>query len=59
MFNVYLYVMDTMADWEVGHITTELNSKRFFKKDAPESFYPKYGYGCFSGAFFTHPISYE
>ena len=28
--------MDTMADWEVGHITTELNSKRFFKKDAPE-----------------------
>ena len=36
MFNVYLYVMDTMADWEVGHITTELNSKRFFKKDAPE-----------------------
>ena len=31
MFNVYLYVMDTMADWEVGHITTEL-----FKKDAPE-----------------------
>lgn len=30
MFNVYLYVMDTMADWEVGHITTELNSKKIF-----------------------------
>ena len=30
MFNVYLYVMDTLADAEVGHITTELNSKRFF-----------------------------
>ncbi len=36
MFNVYIYVLDTMADWEIGHVTAELNSKRFFKKDAPE-----------------------
>ena len=36
MFKVYLYLMDTMADWEIGHVTSELNSKRFFKSDAPE-----------------------
>jgi putative intracellular protease/amidase len=32
---VYLYVFDTMADWETGYITAEINSGRFFKKDAP------------------------
>jgi len=31
---VYLYVFDTMADWEVGYLTAELNSGRYFKKDA-------------------------
>ena len=31
---VYVYVMDTMADWEVSYAMAELNSKRFFKKDA-------------------------
>lgn len=36
MFTVYLYVLDTLADWEVGHITAELNSGRFFKKDAKQ-----------------------
>lgn len=34
MFTVYIYVLDTLADWEIGHITSELNSGRFFKKDA-------------------------
>lgn len=29
---VYLYVFDTMADWEIGYLTAELNSGRFFKK---------------------------
>ncbi len=29
--NVYLYVLDTLADWETGYVTAELNSKRFFK----------------------------
>lgn len=29
---VYLYVFDTMADWEIGYLTTELNSGRFYKK---------------------------
>lgn len=36
MFTVYLYVLDTLADWEVGYVTAELSSGRFFKKDAPE-----------------------
>lgn len=36
MFTVYIYVLDTLADWELGHITTELSSGRFFKKDAPK-----------------------
>lgn len=27
----YLYVCDTMADWETGFLTAEINSGRFFK----------------------------
>ena len=27
---IYLYVLNTMADWEVGHAIAELNSQRFF-----------------------------
>ena len=34
MVSVYVYVMDTMADWEVTYAMAELNSRRFFKKDA-------------------------
>lgn len=33
---IYLYVLDTLADWEIGHAMAELNSRRFFKKGAPE-----------------------
>lgn len=29
--NVYLYVLDTLSDWEIGFITAELNTGRFFK----------------------------
>jgi putative intracellular protease/amidase len=29
---VYLYVLDTLADWEVGYILAELNSGRFLRK---------------------------
>lgn len=36
MFTVYVYVLDTLADWELGHATSELNSGRFFKRDAPQ-----------------------
>lgn len=29
---IYLYVFDTMSDWEIGYLTAELNSGRYFKK---------------------------
>lgn len=28
----YLYVLDTMADWEASYVTAELNSGRYFKE---------------------------
>ncbi|MDU4861126.1 MAG: type 1 glutamine amidotransferase family protein [Terrisporobacter othiniensis] len=28
----YLYVFNTMSDWEVGYLTAELNTGRYFKK---------------------------
>jgi putative intracellular protease/amidase len=31
---VYLYVFDTMADWEVGYLSAELNSKRYYREGA-------------------------
>ncbi len=34
MFTVYVYVLDTLADWELGYVISELHSGRFFKKDA-------------------------
>ena len=34
MFTIYVYVLDTLADWELGYVTAELHSGRFFKKDA-------------------------
>ncbi|MDA1476974.1 type 1 glutamine amidotransferase family protein [Bacillus changyiensis] len=30
---VYLYVFDTMSDWEIGYLIAELNSGRYFKKE--------------------------
>ncbi|MFI8685898.1 type 1 glutamine amidotransferase family protein [Rossellomorea sp. NPDC077527] len=30
----FLYVFDTMSDWEYGYLMAELNSRRYFKKDA-------------------------
>lgn len=35
MYTIYVYVLDTLADWELGHVASELNSGRFFKKNAP------------------------
>ena len=29
----YLYLLNTLADWEIGHITAELNSCRFLDKE--------------------------
>ena len=34
MINVYIYVLDTLADWEIGYVTAELNSGRYFKKQS-------------------------
>ena len=34
MFTIYIYVLDTLADWEIGYVMAELNSGRFFKKGA-------------------------
>lgn len=36
MTTVYVYVMNTMADWEIGYCLAELHSKRFFRKDASD-----------------------
>ncbi|MDG6243986.1 MAG: DJ-1/PfpI family protein [Methanolobus sp.] len=30
----YLYVFDTMADWEPGFLIAEMNTGRYFQKDA-------------------------
>lgn len=35
MITIYVYVLETLADWELGYVTSELNSGRFFKKGAP------------------------
>lgn len=44
MKQIYIYVMDTLADWEVGYITSELHSRRFFKDNAPEIAIQTVGY---------------
>lgn len=44
MFTIYVYVLDTLADWEIGYVTAELNSGRFFKKDAPHLSLKTVGY---------------
>ncbi|MBQ5998903.1 MAG: glutamine amidotransferase [Treponema sp.] len=36
MITIYLFILATMADWEPCYITAELNSKRYFKSDAPQ-----------------------
>lgn len=30
--NVYLYLLDTLSDWEIGYLMAELNSGRLFKQ---------------------------
>jgi putative intracellular protease/amidase len=30
--NIFLYVLDTLADWEISFLIAEINSGRFFKK---------------------------
>jgi putative intracellular protease/amidase len=33
--NAYLYVLNTLADWEIAYITAELNSGRYLDKTKP------------------------
>ena len=35
MFTVYIYLLDTLADWELGHVAAELHFGRFFREGAP------------------------
>lgn len=35
MVTVYVYVLNTLADWELGYVTAELNAGRFFKAGQP------------------------
>ncbi len=35
--NIYLYILNTLSDWEIGYITAELNSRRYTGKDKPFS----------------------
>ena len=34
MFTIYVYVLDTLADWELEYVTSELNLGRFFRKNS-------------------------
>ncbi len=29
---VFLYILDTLADWEIAYLTAEIHSRRYFKK---------------------------
>ncbi|WP_149427156.1 type 1 glutamine amidotransferase family protein [Exiguobacterium acetylicum] len=33
---VYLYVFDSISDWEYGYVMPELHSRRYLKTDAPQ-----------------------
>lgn len=44
MFTIYVYILDTLADWELGYVTSELNSGRFFKKNAQRVLVKTVGY---------------
>jgi len=34
MKTVYIYLQDSLADWEAGYVIAELHSGRFFQKTA-------------------------
>ena len=36
MKQVYVYLLDTLADWELGYVLSGLNSDQFFKADHPK-----------------------
>ena len=44
MFTIYVYVLDALADWELGYVISEVNSGRFFKKGAQRVLLKTVGY---------------
>ena len=36
MITIYVYTHDTMADWEIGHVTAELHSCLLYTSDAAD-----------------------
>ena len=36
--NIYLYVLDTVSDWEIGYLTAELYSRRFLDRSVNFAF---------------------
>ena len=36
MKTVYVYILDTLADWELSYVLAELNSRRFFSSNASD-----------------------
>lgn len=43
---VYLAVVDTLADWEIGYLTAELHSRRFFADPSQDFHLLKAGVDC-------------
>ncbi|WP_137173526.1 DJ-1/PfpI family protein [Massilia sp. HP4] len=43
---VYLVVVDTLADWEIGYLTAELHSRRFFADPSQDCQLLKAGLNC-------------
>jgi putative intracellular protease/amidase len=41
--NAYLVVVDTLADWEIGYLTAELHSRRFFANPLADFGFRKVG----------------
>ena len=41
--NVFLYVLDTLADWEIGYLIAEINSGRYLKKNIQKPIIIKVG----------------
>ena len=41
--NCYLYVLDTLSDWEIAYITAELNSGRYLNKEKEKPVIVKIG----------------
>ena len=36
MITIYIYLLSTLADWEIGPVSAELNSRRYFRAEAPQ-----------------------